>query len=102
MHFSPSPARAMSSLAAIALLLCGCSQPEVNPDPSLSVIEYERAGVPAPTGEWNTAEYTQATKALEALGARSPRSLPRAGSRRSGKVFGALVSGGALTTLFEE
>lgn len=65
---------------------------KVAEDRSLQTHEYVQAGIPDVDRTWTVENYQAAVAALCKLSEKDPRKLPRAGSPKSGAVFGRLVS----------
>lgn len=73
--------------------------PEAAGDPSLTTRQYELYGVPNPDRVWGPGDYSLALKGLKKLSGQDPRLLPRAGSPKSGEVFGRLTAPENLAVL---
>lgn len=61
--------------------------PVLQDDRSLTLAEYEEAGVPSIKARWGLTEYEQAAKALLAIAQKDASNLPRENSPRSGKLL---------------
>jgi len=61
-------------------------------DYSLSVMEYEKLGMPDPDKSWSVNNYFKAHITLGTLKIYNPKSLPRKQSKKSGTVFSRIVN----------
>lgn len=61
-------------------------------DLSLTDKEYQKAGMPGYSKTWSRPDYLKALSALSSLKLYHPMSLPRADSRRSGKIFYSFIN----------
>lgn len=79
-------------IASVFLIIATLSCSRRNKDYSFGKDEYKKLGMPDHRKKWNSDDYAEANITLGTLMEKSPLSLPRKSSKKSGEVFARFVN----------